>query len=261
MSSVNKSSRLAAAALVSLALTACAGDFGARYPITSQVPADQGLIRFSDPMLANARQIHVSHLDAMEHVEYARYETNDLVMEAVYDVSLGDTYVLQYDYWMSRMADTWNANYGQDKAWGPARNVTAWHGRIDYQPYRLTASGRDCAAFSSDWAHQPRDSRGRPSRVFFGYLCAKDGKPLSETSVAALLRNVTFDPKPVESLVPVNGRRSVDQVAASAAKGAPGAASGNSQFPFNFGRSYFDGDNSRNSDRRSNRDRKAAARL
>lgn len=247
MSSVNKSSSLAAAILVSLALAACAGDFGARYPITSQVPADQGLIRFGDPSIANARQVHVSHLDAMEHVEYARYETNDVVMEAVYDVSLGDTYVLQYDYWMSRMADTWNANYGQDKAWGPARYVTAWHGRIDYQPYRLTAAGRDCAAFSSEWAYQPRDSRGRPSRIFFGYVCAKDGKPLSETSVAALLRSVTFDPRPSEALVPVNGRRSVDQVAAAAAKGSPGAASGNSQFPFNFGRPYFDGGNSRNS--------------
>lgn len=247
MSSLKKSAGLAAAALMSLALAGCAGGLQARYPITSQIPADQGLIRFNDPILANAKQVHVSHLDAMEHVEYARYETNDLVMEAVYDVSLGVTYVLQYDYWMSRMTDTWNANYGQDKAWGPARHVTAWHGRIDYQPYRLTAAGRDCAAFSSEWDNQPRDSLGRPSRVFFGYLCAKGGTPLSETSVAALLRSVTFDPKPVEALVPVNGRSSVDQVAAGAAKGATGAASGNSQFPFNFGRSYFDGDNSRNS--------------
>ena len=226
----------------SLALSACAGMFEPRYPITKAIPADQSLILFKDPMLANARQVHVSHLDAYEHVEYARYETDDIEMEAVYDVSLGIHMVLQYDYWMTRMAETWNINKGQTLSWGPERNVMAWHGRIDYEPYRMTATGLNCAAFSSEWDNQPRDSFGRPSRVFFGYICAKGGKPLSDASVAALLKSVTFDQGPVERLVPVNSRASVDQLAFATAKGTPGSATGNAEFPFYFGRTYWEGD-------------------
>ncbi|MPY74979.1 MAG: hypothetical protein GEU87_12030 [Alphaproteobacteria bacterium] len=226
-------------------LAACA-DFGARYPITSQVPPGQGMIRFADSSLANARQVRVSHLGAMEHVEYARFETDDAILEAVYDVALNVSLVLEYDYWMSRMTDTWNANRSQAKSWGPVQSVAAWHGKIAYQPYRLTSSGRDCAAFSSDWDYQPRDSRGRPSRVFFGYLCAKPGRQLTDQGVASLLGSVSFPTSPVEALVPVNGQRSTDRTALAAAKGAAGSSTGNAKFPFNFGTTYFDGgDNSR----------------
>lgn len=228
-------------------LAACA-DFGARYPITSQVPPGQGMIQFADASLANARQVRVSHLGAFEHVEYARFETNDATLEAVYDVAVNDNLVLEYNYWMSRMTDTWNANRGQAKTWGPVQNVMAWHGKIAFQPYRLTATGRDCAAFTSDWDYQPRDSFGRPSRVFFGYLCAKPGRQLTDQGVASLLGSVAFPASPVTSLVPVNGHRSVDQVAFDAAKGTAGSATGNENFPFNFGRPIFDpGGNSRSS--------------
>jgi hypothetical protein len=228
--------------VASLALSACAGMLEPRYPITARIPSDKSLIHFKDPLLADPKQVHISHLDAYEHVEYARYETDDIDMEAVYDVSLGIHMVLEYPYWMTRMAETWNANKGQAISWGPERNVMAWHGRIDYEPYRMTTAGRDCAAFSSEWDNQPRDSFGRPSRVFFGYICAKTGKSLSEASVAALLKSVTFDQSPVESLVPVNAHASVDQVAFNTAKGLPGSDTGNAEFPFYFGRSYWEGD-------------------
>lgn len=233
-------------AFVTAGLTACAG-FGARYPITTQIPPDEGLIRFTDASLANARQTRVSHLGAMEHVEYARFETDDAILEAVYDVALNVSLVLEYDYWMEKMTDTWNANRGQEKVWGPVQNVMAWHGKITYQPYRLVESDRGCAAFSSEWDYQPRDSRGRPSRVFFGYVCAKPGRQLTDTGVASLLRSVTFPTTPVERLVPVNAQRNVDRMAFATAKGSEGSATGNANFPFNFGRSYFDGDGSRSS--------------
>jgi hypothetical protein len=241
MSRFQTSRNLAISAVAALTLAGCAGDFGARYPITSQLPPEKGLISFSDPLLANARQVRVSHLDAYEHVEYARFETGDATLEAVYDVALNVSLVLEYDYWMAKMADTWNVNRGQAKTWGPAQSVTAWHGKIAYQPYRLTAAGRDCVAFSSDWDYQPRDSLGRPSRVFFGYICAKPGKQLSDPAIASLLKSVAFPTTPVERLVPPNGRRSVDQVAFAAAKGTSGSPTGNAKFPFNFGRTYFDG--------------------
>ena len=235
--------RWIACALALLGLAGCAG-FAPRYPITSQVPPDSGMIRFTDPSFANAQQVRVSHLDVYEHVEYARFETPDATMEAVYDVALNDHVVLQYDYWLSRMADTWNVNRGQAKTWGPARSVVAWHGTVNYQPYRLTASGRECAAFSSEWAYQPRDSWGSPSRVFFGYVCAKPGRQLNDQGVASLLRSVSFPTAPVEGLVPVNAQRQVDPVAFATAKGTNGSGMGNQAFPFNFGRPIIDPDGS-----------------
>jgi hypothetical protein len=246
MSRFQSSRNLAICAVTAITLAGCAGDFGARYPITNRIPPEQGMIQFNDPLLANAQQVRVSHLDAYEHVEYARFETADATLEAVYDVALNVSLVLEYDYWLSKMTDTWNANRGQAKTWGPEQNVAAWHGKIAFQPYRLSASGRDCAAFSSDWDFQPRDSLGRPSRVFFGYICAKPGKPLTDAAVASLLKSVTVPTTGPERLVPVNARRNVDQVAYAAAQGANGAATGNAKFPFNFGRTYFDGgDNSK----------------
>lgn len=236
-----------ACALASLGLAGCAG-LDARYPITSQVPPGQGMIQFNDGAFANAQQVRVSHLGTFEHVEYARFETPDAVMEAVYDVATSDHAVLQYDYWLSRMTDTWNANRGQAKSWGSVRRVMAWHGKITYQPYRLTATGRDCAAFSSQWDYQPRDSWGRPGRVFFGYVCAQPGRHLTDEGVASLLGSVVFPTSPVEQLIPVNGQRSVDQVAVGAAKGSEGSLTGNRKFPFHFGRPIFDpGGNSRSS--------------
>ncbi len=242
MPQLRKSGAIVAIVFVSLALSACAGVFDAKYPIAKEIPASQSLIRFNDPLLANARQLHVSYLGGYEHVEYARYETNDLVMEAVYDVALGISYVLEYDYWMSRMANTWNVNRGKDLSWGTERHVTAWHGNIDYQPYRIVGNNRECIAFSSEWDHQPRDSFDRPSRVFFGYVCPKLGKSLTVASVAALLKSVTFSREPVEHLVPVDGRASIDPAAMAAAEGSPGSDTGNAKFPFNFGRAYWEGD-------------------
>lgn len=224
-----------------LAFTGCAG-LEPQYPITHQVDPEKALIQFKDPLLANAQQARVSHLDAYEHVEYVRLETADVTLEAVYDVSLGVSLVLEYDYGMATMTDTWNANSGGPKSWGPVRRVIAWHGAIDYQPYRLTASGEDCAAFSSKWDYQPRDPFGRPSRVFFGFICAKPGKPLTDSFISSILKSVEFSGKPVESLVPPNARRSIDQVAFQMAKGQIGSRSGNAKFPFNFGTPYFEGD-------------------
>src|SRR3546814_8353020 len=101
------------------------------------------MIQFADASLANARQMRVSHLGGMEHVEYARFETDDAILEAVYDVALDVSLVLEYDYWISKITDTWNANRNQATSWGPVQSVAAWHGKIAYQPYRLTSSGRE----------------------------------------------------------------------------------------------------------------------
>lgn len=230
-----------AAVIAPTLLAACASGFEAKYPITQQIAPDQALTAFDGPLLQNAAVQHVSHLGAFEHVEYGRYENQTLVMEYVYDVSTSVRTVLEYDYWLTKMVDTWNVNNGKSKTWGPSAKVNAWHGVIDLQAYRLVASNRNCFAFDSDWDYQPRDPFGRPNRVFFGYVCALPGKSLAEAEVAKLLGSVRFDQRPVESLIPVDGRASVDQVAFSAAKGSADAETGNAEFPFNFGRVYFEG--------------------
>lgn len=233
---------LVAAVFAPLVLAACAGAFEAQYPIVKQEPPTQSLTRFTDPALRDAKQFHVSYLGAFEYVDYGRYETPDLVLESVYDVATSINTVLQYDYWMSRMADTWNLNNGQPKSWGKEQTVRAWHGSIEYQPYRLTAAGRDCTAFSAEWGNQALDTRGRPTRVFFGYACARPGKPLDVSKAVALIASVRFSDQPVESLVPVNSRRSVDRSAFAAAQGVSGGSTGNAKFPFDFGTVYVEGD-------------------
>jgi hypothetical protein len=235
---------LCAVLLAPCLLTACAGGaFQAQYPIVRMQTPDGALTRYTDPAMQNAQQVHVSDLEAFEYVDYSRYETPDVVLESVYDVANSEGTVLQYDYWMSRAADTWNLNQGQPIAWGKAGTVQAWHGAIDYQPYRLTATGRDCVAFNDEWDLRPQDILTRPTKVFFGYICAQPGKELAVSKAAAIIASVRFSGKSPESLVPVDSRRSVDEAAFAAAKGVAGGTSGNSKFPFNFGTVYTEGSN------------------
>ena len=231
-------------AVLGLTVAGCAGGFEAQYPATQKTAPGQALIGFADPTFNKANTARVSHRGPFEHVEYARFEADGLTLEAVYDVALGVGFVLEYDYWMQRMANTWNVNQGQAVAWGPKKTVQAWHGGIDYQPYRLANTNRSCVAFNSTWDYQPRDPFGRPSRVLFGYVCADPGKPLSEKRVADLLQGIALSDRSGESFVPPFPRRTVDQLAFNTAKGSEGSAGGNAEFPFNFGTPYFGEDGS-----------------
>jgi hypothetical protein len=233
--------KLALPAMMSVLIAGCAGEL-AQYPITAKKPAKEALITFEAPAFKNAKVVRVHHLDAFEHIEYARFETDDgLSMETVYDTSLGVDLVLDYNYWIEKMVDTWNVNRGQTKAFGERKSVQAWHGEIDYQPYRL-GGNRQCIAFNSEWDHQARDPFGRPSRVLFGYVCAKPGDTLSEQRIAQALKGLQISKRNSESFVPVNSRLSVDQIALNTAKGTTGNPTGNTKFPFNFGTPYFEGE-------------------
>jgi hypothetical protein len=232
---------LALPAMMSVLIAGCAGEL-AQYPINAKKPAKEALITFEAPAFKNAKVVRVHHLDAFEHIEYARFETDDgLSMETVYDTSLGVDLVLDYNYWIEKMVDTWNVNRGQTKAFGERKSVQAWHGEIDYQPYRL-GGNRQCIAFNSEWDHQARDPFGRPSRVLFGYVCAKPGDTLSEQRIAQALKGLQISKRNSESFVPVNSRLSVDQIALNTAKGTTGNPTGNTKFPFNFGTPYFEGE-------------------
>ncbi|MCG8546448.1 MAG: hypothetical protein MJE12_19800 [Alphaproteobacteria bacterium] len=234
--------------LLGLFVAGCANLPGAQFPVTVNTPPEQALISFKDPKVKLANTARVSHRGAFEHVEYALFNAPDLTVEAVYDVSLNNGLVLEYDYWLAKMVDTWNVNRGQNKIWGKSGSVRAWHGEIDYQLYRLAGSGRECAGFSSEWDYQPRDPFGRPQRVLFGYICANPGDKLPEQEVAALLQSTIINERPGDTFVPVNPRSRVDQLAFNTAIGAPGTAGGNAEFPFNFGTPYFEGEGDDGSD-------------
>ncbi len=227
--------------LACVAVLALGGCLTAQYPVTKRAPGAEALITFEDAALRNAKVVRIHHLDAFEHVAYARFETDRLTLEAVYDTALGEGLALQYDYWMSRMADTWNALRGREKAWGAKVTLAARHSGVDFQPFRL-ADGRQCAGFNSEWDFDVRDSFGRPTRVFFGYVCAKPGATVSERRLAEILAGVRIDPRAGETYVPVRTQRSVDQIAFNTAVGADGSATGNQEFPFNFGTTIDEND-------------------
>jgi hypothetical protein len=231
----------AAALIAALLLAGCAGAFQAQWPVTKQTPTGDALIGFEDPAFKGAATARVSHLGAFEHVEYARFETNGLALEAVYDTVTGDQRVLDYHFTMARMLDTWNANAGQAKNWGPKKTARAWHGSIEYQTYRLSGTGQQCAGFNSEWDFPAGDPQGRPGRVLFGYVCAKPGAALSEARAASLVKGVRIDPRWGETFVKPGTRSQVDPGAVAMAKGTGRPGTGNREFPFSFGTIFTDG--------------------
>lgn len=224
-----------------VAVLALGGCLTAQYPVTKRVPGAEALINFEDPSLRNTKVVRIHHLDAFEHVAYARFETGELTLEAVYDTALGEGLALQYDYWMTRMVDTWNAVRTQNKSWGAKITLAAQHDAMDFQPFRL-ADGRQCAGFNSEWDFDPRDSFGRPTQVLFGYVCAKPGVKVSEQRLAKIMSGISIIQRSGETFVPVRPQRSIDQVAFNTALGADGSATGNGEFPFNFGTTIDEND-------------------
>jgi len=170
------------------------------------------------------------------------YNGNGLTMEAVYDVVIGDQTVLEYPYTIDRMLETWNLNAGQVKRWSAQKTMRGWHGMIDFQPYVLTAANRSCAAFNGEWDHSPRDPYGRPTQLFFGYICAEPGQALSSDRTEELLKSVRIDQRFGHTFVKPGMRASFDKNAHDIATGSIRAGTGNAMFPFEFGTTYSEGD-------------------
>lgn len=234
---------LIAVVIAPFMLAACAGGFlQPQYPIAHRVAPDKALTQYNDPLLNGAKQTHVSYLGAFEYIDYARYESSDVVLESAFDLATSIAAVLDYTWTMSHMTNTWNVNAGKAKSWGEPSTLEAWSGSIDYRPYRLTAENRNCITFETEWAFQPSDIEGRPTRIYFGYACAQPGKTVATDTLVRIVKSVRLSGVSRESLVPVDSRRSIDPLAISEAKGTPGGATGNAEFPFNFGTIYQEGD-------------------
>lgn len=210
--------------------------------VTRMTPPTDVLIALNDPSLKDGAKARVSHTGLLEHEEYARFEGGGLTLEAIYDVVIGDQVVLDYHLSMARMLDTWNANAGQPIRRGEEKTIQGWHGPIDYQLYTQTASGRSCAGFSAEWDLSARDPFGRPTEVFFGYVCAAKGMALPAARVEALLKSVRIDQRIGGSFVKPGMRASIEEKADAIATGRAEPGTGNNQFPFSFGTTYSEGD-------------------
>lgn len=220
------------------ALAGCAGNG----LVTRMTPPSDVLIAINDPALKDGAKAHVSHTGIFEHEEYARFEGGGLTLEAIYDVVIGGQAILDYHLSMARMLHTWNANSGQPLRLGEEKTIQGWHGPIDYQLYTQTASGRSCAGFSGEWDYSPRDPFGRPTEVFFGYVCATKGMTLPAARVETLLKSVRIDQRIGGSFVKPGMRISIDEKADAIATGRAKPGTGNKQFPFSFGTTYTEGD-------------------
>lgn len=221
-----------------IALAGCA----AQLPVTQMTPAKDVLIAVNDPDLKDRATARVSHTGGFEHVEYARFEGGGLTLEAVRDVVIGDQTILDYHDTMARMLEAWNLNAGQVKRWGAEKSIQGWHGVIDYQPYTLTASNRRCAAFNAEWDSSARDPFGRPTQIFFGYVCAAPGQALPGDRVESLLKSVRIDQRFGHTFVKPGMRTRVDGSALALATGSAKPGAGNARFPFHFGATYSEGD-------------------
>jgi hypothetical protein len=226
-----------ASSILLAALAGCA----AQLPVAQMTAAGEALIAVNDPAMKGKATARVSYTGGFEHVEYARYEGGGLTLEAVRDVVIGDRTILDYHDTTARMLEAWSLNAGQPKRWGEAKSVQGWHGLIDYQPYALGAGNRQCAAFNAEWDHSARDPFGRPTQIFFGYVCAAPGEALSGDRVAALLKSVRIDQRFGHTFVKPGMRANIDRNALALATGNARRDAGNARFPFNFGTTYTEG--------------------
>ena len=65
---------------------------------------------------------------------------------------------------------------------------------------------------------------------------------MSEQRLAKVLSGISIIQRSGETFVPVRPQRSVDQIAFNTALGADGSATGNEEFPFNFGTTIDEND-------------------
>lgn len=157
---------------------------------------------------------------------------------------------VQYPYTLSGMVDTWHHNAGKPKSWSQTVHLEAPIEEMHYKRYSLNGE-QSCAVFQAEWDFPPADRLLRPSRVIFGYLCAKPCQKLSEKTIENTLVNIGVrgvtekvrksDPPQVTSNF--GERNSISQerraAAIGIARGGSGT-SGNANFPFEFAVPYHE---------------------
>ena len=222
--------------LFALALGLLAAACAAQYPIVKSAPPPDALIRVDDPLLRDAKTTRVQYLGAFDHVAYARFETRDLTLEAVYVAALSQTLVLDYDYGMDRMIDTWNVHRDRRKRWGETSTIPAAHGTTAIQTF---SNRRRRAVLHRVQRGMGRTAPGRPGPPRQGAVrlrLHKTGRLDFASPHRDAAVEIVRQPAPVPNRCCPCGRGAdIDQAAFDAARGTTGGKTGNAEFPFDFG--------------------------
>lgn len=239
--------------VLAMATAGCAGP-GSSYEKITEISAEDALLRISGKTQDAASVSRVAFADPWEYEEYAAVDSAQMRLEMFYITTAADQTSVQYPYSLSRMIETWRYNAGKAKNWGPDGSARNPVGTIDYRRYTLAGS-QACAAFQHAWDSPPDDRLYRPGRVIFGYVCAPNGKSLSDEAIEDMLTNIAIRglTEPVRGEIPrqvaveLGKPVSVSDVsrvkALSIARGSPAGTNGNAEFPFEFVVRYHeDGD-------------------
>ena len=136
----------------------------------------------------------------------------------------------------------------QTESWSQTVHLEAPIEEMYYKRYSLNGE-QSCAGSQAKWEVAPADRLLRPSRVIFGYLCAKPSQKMSKKTIENTLVNIGVrgvtekvrrsDPPQVACSFGERNLISQERRAAAIAiaRGGPGT-SGNANFPFGFAVPY-----------------------
>jgi len=224
-----------AAGLWMAVLGGCAVSDYQRPTIETVPPGDERIVFAADVFRDKAPE-RVRFTDIWQREEYALFRGGGAQAEIIYSTTTTPvfTVVLNYEFMVDDMVETWNLNRKHTKAWDESRRVEAPLGPFFYKPYRLVGAGRACFGFATEWDHRGDDPDNRPSKVLFGYFCAKKGAPLSLDRMEDLIQTV--------------GVRGVTErirhADAARARGpSPSADRGNANFPFDLAQFFAESGN------------------
>ncbi len=243
-----------AAGLWMAVLGGCAVSDYQRPTIETVPPGDERIVFAADVFRDKAPE-RVRFTDIWQREEYALFRGGGAQAEIIYSTTTTPvfTVVLNYEFMVDDMVETWNLNRKHTKAWDESRRVEAPLGPFFYKPYRLVGAGRACFGFATEWDHRGDDPDNRPSKVLFGYFCAKKGAPLSLDRMEDLIqtvgvRGVTERIRHADAARRGGAARATDARtqanAALIARGpSPSADRGNANFPFDLAQFFAESGN------------------
>ena len=241
-----------AAGLWMAVLGGCAVSDYQRPTIETVPPGDERIVFAADVFRDKAPE-RVRFTDIWQRKEYALFRGGGAQAEIIYSTTTTPvfTVVLNYEFMVDDMVETWNLNRKHTKAWDESRRVEAPLGPFFYKPYRLVGADRACFGFATEWDHRGDDPDNRPSKVLFGYYCAKPGAPLSLDRMEDLIqtigvRGVTERSRHTDAARQGGAARAADARtqanAALIAQGpSPSADRGNANFPFDLAQFFAEG--------------------
>ena len=243
-----------AAGLWMTVLGGCAVSDYQRPTIETVPPGDERIVFAADVFRDKAPE-RVRFTDIWQREEYALFRGGGAQAEILYSTTTTPvfTVVLDYQFMVDDMVETWNLNRKHTKAWGESRRVEAPLGPFFYKPYRLVGADRACFGFATEWDHRGDDPEYRPSKVLFGYYCAKPGAPLSLDTMEDLIQTIGVkgvterirhaDAARREGAARAADARTQADAALIAHGPSPSADRGNASFPFDLAQFFAESGN------------------